>query len=505
MKKAALFLDRDGTIIVEKGYLRSPEEVEFLPGVFEALKKIKNRFLLFIVTHQPGIARGDLKPEEVEKVNLFIQNQFAKEGLIIEKIFVCPHQKEENCQCIKPKPYFLKQASQEFDIDLLKSYVIGDHPADVELARNAGAAGLYLLTGHGSKHLSELKHYFPVFNHLHEAINFILQTEAALDKASDIIRQGGVVAFPTETVYGLGADAFNPLAVARVFEIKNRPYFDPLIVHIARVEELEKLASQIPEKALKLTKIFWPGPLTLVLPKRETVPDIVTSGLPSVAVRMPRHILTLRLIIQAERPIVGPSANPFGYLSPTTAQHVREQLGSKVDFILDGGPCEIGVESTILSFLEEPPRLLRPGGIPLEEIEAIIGPINPSPEVKGRPEAPGLFARHYAPRTCAFLDWTEEDFWRWKKEGKKIGLLSFRGEMAHLPFDHLEILSPQGDLRQAASVLFASLHRLDKAQLDLILMERIPEIGLGRAIMDRLRRATSLFFQKEPSPFSEVP
>ncbi len=490
MKKPALFLDRDGTLIEEKGYLHWPEEVEFLPGVFQALKKIRDRYLFFIVTHQPGLSSGQLKPDEVEKINNFIKDRLAQEGIIIEKIYVCPHLREENCECIKPKPYFLLQAAKEFSLDLLNSYVIGDHPVDVELARNAGASGIYVLTGHGTKHLHELAHYFPVAANLEEAVDLILKENEALIKASKIIRQGGVVAFPTETVYGLGADAFNPLAVARVFEIKARPYFDPLIVHIASRQDLEKLAEGISEKARKLAEKFWPGPLTLVLPKKKEVPEIVTSGLPSVAIRMPRHNLTLRLIHKAETPIVGPSANPFGYLSPTTAQHVKEQLGSKVDFILDGGPCEVGVESTILSFLEDVPRLLRPGGVALEEIENLIGPVNLSPSSKLKPEAPGMLPRHYAPRTPTCLDWSEKDFWRWKNQGKRIGLLSFRGEMASLPFDQIEILSPKGDLRQAAASLFASLYRLDKSSLDLILVEKMPEIGLGRAIMDRLRRAS---------------
>lgn len=505
MKRPAIFLDRDGTLIEEKGYLRFPHEVEFLPKVFQALKKIKDRYLFFIVTHQPGLSRGQLKLEEVDRVNNFIKDKLAQEGIIIEKIYVCPHRPEENCDCIKPKPYFLLQAAQEYGIDLLNSYVIGDHPVDVELARNAGASGIYVLTGHGSKHVHELAHYFPVVANLEEAANFILKENEALTEASTIIRQGGVVAFPTETVYGLGADAFNPMAVARVFEIKARPHFDPLIVHIASQTDLERLADKIPEKARRLAEKFWPGPLTLVLPKKDEVPEIVTSGLPSVAIRMPRHNLTLKLILKAERPIVGPSANPFGYLSPTTAEHVKEQLGSQVDFILDGGPCEVGVESTIISFIEEVPRLLRPGGIALEEIETLIGPINLSPSFKLKPEAPGMLPRHYAPRTRMVLDWSEEDFWRWKRQGKKIGLLSFQGEMASLPFDQTEILSPQGDLRQAAASLFASLHRLDKAALDLILVEKIPEIGLGRAIMDRLKRAsTSWKSENGPDSFFDL-
>ena len=172
----------------------------------------------------------------------------------------------------------------------------------------------------------------------------------AIQQAANIIKSGGVVAFPTETVYGLGADAFNPIAVARIFEIKNRPSFDPLIVHIADLNEMSRLVIDIPHFAAKLIKRFWPGPLTIVFFKKEEVPDIVTAGLPTVAIRMPRHPIALQLIKKANRPIAAPSANPFGYVSPTTAEHVREQLGDRVDLILDGGPCEVGLESTILSF-----------------------------------------------------------------------------------------------------------------------------------------------------------
>src|SRR4030043_456807 len=196
-----------------------------------------------------------------------------------------------------------------------------------------------------------------------------------IQHAAEIIKRGGIVAFPTETVYGLGADAFNPLAVARGFEVKGRPYFDPLIVHVANNTDLDYLVVEIPSNAKKLMERFWPGPLTVVLLKKENVPDIVTAGLPAVAIRMPKHSMTLSLIELAGSPIVGPSANPFGYLSPTTAEHVQDQLGDQIDFILDGGSCEVGVESTILSFFKKRPMLLRPGGVPLEEIEPIIGKV----------------------------------------------------------------------------------------------------------------------------------
>ena len=212
-----------------------------------------------------------------------------------------------------------------------------------------------------------------------------------IEQAAKIIRKGGIVAFPTETVYGLGADAFNALAVARIFEVKGRPYFDPLIVHVANPADVEKLVKEIPPSAKKLMERFWPGPLTVVLLKVNNIPDIVTAGLRTVAIRMPNHPMALSLIKESRCPIAAPSANPFGYLSPTTAEHVREQLGDRVDLILDGGPCPVGVESTIVSFLEKKSRLLRPGGVPLEEIESIIGKVEVSP-IDDRPSAPGIWS-----------------------------------------------------------------------------------------------------------------
>ncbi|HXX34158.1 MAG TPA: L-threonylcarbamoyladenylate synthase [Thermodesulfobacteriota bacterium] len=309
-----------------------------------------------------------------------------------------------------------------------------------------------------------------------------------IHRAAQIIKKGGVVAFPTETVYGLGADAFNPLAVARIFEVKRRPYFDPLIVHVANPSNVKKLAKETPSNAKKLIERFWPGPLTIVLLKEEKIPDIVTAGLPTLAVRMPNHPMALALIEESECPIAAPSANPFGYLSPTTAEHVRDQLGDEVDLILDGGPCPVGVESTIVSFLEEKPMLLRPGGVSLEEIESVIGKVD-IPSIEDRPSAPGMFPKHYAPRTPIVLDWSQENLDPY--QGKKIGLLLFQEPKDHLESHSVEILSMKGDLREAAANLFAAIRRLDAFHLDLIVAEPIPEVGLGRAIMDRLRRAAS--------------
>ncbi len=312
----------------------------------------------------------------------------------------------------------------------------------------------------------------------------------AILRAAEIIKRGGIVAFPTETVYGLGADTFRPLAVARVFEIKRRPYFDPLIVHVANHTDLDKLVIEIPSDAKKLMERFWPGPLTVVLLKRAEVPDLVTAGLPTVAVRMPKHPMTLSLIEIADCPIVGPSANPFGYLSPTTAEHVREQLGGQIDFILDGGTCEVGVESTIVSFFEKRPMLLRPGGVPLEEIESLIGRLEISPPLEERPSAPGMLPRHYAPRTPIILDWSKKNLDSYRE--KKIGLLVFQEPKNFLKFHQVEVLSKKGDFREAAANLFSAIRRLDALNLDLILAEAVPEVGLGRAIMDRLRRASGI-------------
>ncbi len=310
----------------------------------------------------------------------------------------------------------------------------------------------------------------------------------AIRQAAEVIRKGGIVAFPTETVYGLGADAYNPLAVARIFEVKKRPSFDPLIVHIADPTDLRKLAEEVPPGAKRLTEKLWPGPLTVVLLKEKKIPDIVTAGLRTVAVRMPDHPMALFLIKGSECPIAAPSANPFGYLSPTTAEDVREQLDGQIDLILDGGPCSVGVESTIVSFLEDKPRLLRPGGVTLEEIESIVGKVEIS-SIEDLPPAPGMLPRHYAPRTPIVLDWDEKHVESYRD--KKVGFLAFQKPGRFLKFRQIEILSKKGDFREAAANLFSALRRLDALDLDLILAEAVPEAGLGRAIMDRLLRASA--------------
>ncbi|MCX7805075.1 MAG: L-threonylcarbamoyladenylate synthase [Planctomycetota bacterium] len=309
-----------------------------------------------------------------------------------------------------------------------------------------------------------------------------------IERAAAILRDGGIVAFPTETVYGLGADAFNPRAVARVFEAKRRPLFDPLIVHVATTEMAGALAAEFPDAAWKLVESFWPGPLTLVLPKSARVPDIVTAGLPTVALRMPDHPIALAMIVAAGVPVAAPSANPFGRLSPTTADHVRVEIGSGADMVLDGGRCRVGIESSIVSLAGDRPVLLRCGGVPAEEIEKVTGPVEPAPDAPGRPQAPGMLARHYAPRTP--LERRPPGMSS-APPGTRAGLLSFDLPAGRADgFAAVEILSPSGDLREAAANLFAALRRLDSLSLDVIFFDPVPERGLGAAINDRLAKAS---------------
>ena len=308
------------------------------------------------------------------------------------------------------------------------------------------------------------------------------------EQAAAVLRNGGLVALPTETVYGLGANAFDPIAVAKIFAAKERPFFDPLIVHLADVRWLPRVVSEFPPVARRLAERFWPGPLTLVLPKADAVPDLVTSGLPSVGVRIPDHELTRQVLRLADLPVAAPSANPFGRLSPTTAEHVRRQLGDRVDAIVDGGPCRVGVESTILKVDGDRVTLLRLGGIPLEEIESLVGQVefheSSSPNTE-TPVAPGMLASHYAPKTPLVVvsDVTL------LRASPRTGLLVLREVQLKPEFAAIEVLSPSGDLVVATSNFFQALHRLDSSDLDRIVAVRFPEIGLGRALNDRLRRA----------------
>ncbi|MBI4392886.1 MAG: threonylcarbamoyl-AMP synthase [Euryarchaeota archaeon] len=310
----------------------------------------------------------------------------------------------------------------------------------------------------------------------------------AIARAAVIVKKGGLVAFPTETVYGLGADATNPLAVAKVFEVKARPRFDPLIVHVAKTQDVRQLVQAFDKRAQSLAAEFWPGPLTLVLPKRDLIPDIVTAGLAAVAVRVPAHDVARSLIEAAGVPIAAPSANPFGYVSPTTARHVADQLDGKVPLILDGGPTMVGIESTVLSLVGETPLLLRPGGIPIEALEAVIGRVDVAEVDAGESLSPGSGRTHYSPHVPFRLVTSWRD--RQPEHPKRVGLLAFKAG-AFEGFEAVEVLSSTGELDEAAANLFAAMRRLDEARLDLILAEAVPERGIGVAIMDRLRRAAA--------------
>jgi len=309
----------------------------------------------------------------------------------------------------------------------------------------------------------------------------------AINTAGSLIRKGKIIAFPTETVYGLGADAFNPRAVARIFAIKERPRFDPLIVHISDLSQIDAIAEDIPDKARTLIDRFWPGPLTIILPKKPTVPDIVTSGLPNVAIRMPAHAIALELIRAAQTPLAAPSANKFGGISPTCAAHVREQFHNKIEMTLDGGSCTVGVESTIIGFADSFPVLLRPGGTPLEDIQRAIGDVVFPSKYSMTKASPGRQPRHYAPATPLTLRTASQQF-----PGLRKGLLSFTRPEIPLPGEYaaIEILSPKGDLAEAASRLFAAMRRLDSLGLDVIVATSFPDWGIGLAINDRLTRAS---------------
>ena len=309
--------------------------------------------------------------------------------------------------------------------------------------------------------------------------------------AAAIIRTGGLVAFPTETVYGLGCDALNPEAVARVFEAKRRPMFDPLIVHIADRAALDVLVSHVSMSDHKLMDTFWPGPLTLVLPKRLVVPDLVTAGLPTVAVRMPAHPVAQALSREAGVAIAAPSANPFGYVSPTCAQHVLDGLGDRVDLILDGGPCPLGVESTIMSTVGAVPEMLRPGSLSLSDIEAVIGPVIRRLRSEQTPLAPGRLTRHYATRTPLTI--LARPGAHRPPVGERAGLLAMSTPVDLGGYAVIEVLSPSGNLREVAQHLFAALRLLDGLSLDHLYAEPCDEQGLGLAIMDRLRRCAAPF------------
>lgn len=311
-----------------------------------------------------------------------------------------------------------------------------------------------------------------------------------IEQAARLLRQGELVAIPTETVYGLAGNALDPLSIAKIFETKNRPSFDPLIMHCASWDvALQHVQGEIPQAAKALADAFWPGPLTLLLPKAAHVPDLLSSGLPRLAVRVPRHALTQQLLHLLDFPLAAPSANPFGYISPTRASHVQDQLGDKISYILDGGPCEVGVESTIIGFEEGRVVLHRPGGISIEDIERVVGPVVLQAHASSNPQAPGMLASHYAPRKKVYLGNIENLLQQLGAENAAI--LAWNAENPGLPAPRFFALSKSGDLREAASRLFEGLRYLDNSDASFILAEPVPHQGLGLAINDRLKRASA--------------
>lgn len=305
-----------------------------------------------------------------------------------------------------------------------------------------------------------------------------------IQHAAELLRQGKLVAFPTETVYGLGANALDLLAVARIFEAKGRPTSSPIIVHISNLDMLRSVVAEWPAAAQILSQKFWPGPLTLVLGKQPAVPDLVTAGLNTVGVRMPSHPVALALIEAAQFPVAAPSANRFGQLSPTTAEHVREALGERVDYVLDGGACTVGIESTVLSLARGIPTLLRPGGISREQIEEAIGPVSQQTEAPAEAHpAPGMHPRHYSPRTMLLL--VQEGVVPEEGSGAYLQLHAPpRREVQRLvkmPRNHAEY----------ATQLYQVLHQLDDERLDWIAVEEPDESPDWEAVRDRLKRAAT--------------
>lgn len=317
----------------------------------------------------------------------------------------------------------------------------------------------------------------------------MIQISKDLDLAKNLLENDEVVAIPTETVYGLAGNIFSEKVIKKIFETKKRPFFNPLIVHVHSLICLDAICSEIPLKAKLLANNFWPGPLTLVLKKQNSISDLVTGGKDTVAVRIPNHPLALDLLSKLNFPLAAPSANPFGSISPTTAEHVANYFSNTLPLVLDGGNCENGIESTIIGFENEEPILYRLGAISREEIESVIGPILIKNKNEKVPEAPGMLTRHYAPLTKTILvnDVKKEIE---KYPTKRIGLLLFNNVTIDKVDVVVEILSKKGSLKEATANLYAAMHRLDTQNLELIIAQKFPEIDLGNSINDRLERAT---------------
>ena len=308
-------------------------------------------------------------------------------------------------------------------------------------------------------------------------------------KASEVLNREELVAIPTETVYGLAGNIYSDTAIKKIFEMKKRPFFNPLIVHIHSVEQVKDLAVDFPEKAQQLAKVFWPGSLTLILPKNDTVPDLITAGNNTVGIRMPDHALTLELLKNLPFPLAAPSANPFTHISPTKAQHVKNYFDGKLEMVLDGGNCANGIESTIVGFENDEPVVYRLGSISTEEIEKVIGNVSVRNNKEQAPNAPGMLEKHYSPRTKTYLVQDITDFIKQHPE-KKIGLLLHSTDHKNFNVSNVIYLTKTGNLKEAASNLYSAMHKMDQLDLDMIIAQRLPNYDLGQSINDRLERAT---------------
>jgi L-threonylcarbamoyladenylate synthase len=307
-----------------------------------------------------------------------------------------------------------------------------------------------------------------------------------IKQADEILRSGGIVGIPTETVYGLAGNALSEDAVLSIFKAKNRPFFDPLIVHTYAIDEIREYVTAIPERLLPLMERFMPGPLTVLLPRNGLIPDLVTSGMERVAFRIPAHPLTLDLLRSLDFPLAAPSANPFGYISPTTARHVQAQLGGIIPYILDGGDCGVGIESTIVGMDGDDLVIYRLGGLAIEEIEKIAGPVRVMSHSSSNPAGPGMLESHYAPRKPLIIGDISKLLLA--HTDKKVAVLSYYKDYQ---VEHQYILSAEQHIETAAKRLFAGMRELDATDADLIIAESLPEGGLGRAVNDRLHRAAA--------------
>ena len=305
-------------------------------------------------------------------------------------------------------------------------------------------------------------------------------------KAKDLLEQGKVVGIPTETVYGLAANGYDEEATLKIFEVKERPTFNPLILHTDTIAKVEELVEEFPPLARELALKFWPGPLTLLLKKSNKVSDVVTSGSPLVAVRIPNNDLTLKLLSQLSFPLAAPSANKFGRISPTLPIDVVNQLGEEVHYVLDGGRCDIGIESTIISFEEDVPVIYRVGGLSVEDIQSVVGHVEINEKSHQRPKTSGMLKSHYAPQKPFYVG--DIDSLIKKFSGSRIATMSY---FVDYDVDRSYVLSKDQDLKEATKNLFNFMSALDELDVDVILAEYLPNHGLGRGVNDRLQRADS--------------